>query len=138
MHHNYKNEIANGVAVTKNIFDPNWEGFYVNVQVGEDLVTNPEEASIPDEFLVARLPVSVWQMDYEIVTIRHSNKTENGENVLSDQHVQELISAMAEIQNHFRWVYHIPSNDLGFAMDIEFKVTQDDELQIKQARPWID
>ncbi|MGA1844899.1 MAG: PEP/pyruvate-binding domain-containing protein [bacterium] len=138
VHHNYKNEPANGVAVTKNIFDPNWEGFYVNVQVGEDLVTNPEEESIPDEFLVARLPVSVWQLDYEIVTIRHSNKTENGENVLSDQHVQELISAMAEIQNHFRWVYHIPSNDLSFAMDIEFKVTQDDELQIKQARPWID
>ncbi|MGA1840727.1 MAG: PEP/pyruvate-binding domain-containing protein [bacterium] len=138
VHHNYKNEIANGVAVTKNIFDPNWEGFYVNVQVGEDLVTNPEEESIPDEFLVARIPVSNWQIDYEIVTIRHSNKTGNGENVLSDNHIQELISAMAYIQEHFRKVYHIAENDLSFAMDIEFKVTQEDELHIKQARPWID
>lgn len=138
VHHNYKNELANGVAVTKNIFDPNWEGFYVNVQVGEDLVTNPEEESIPDEFLVARIPVSIWQIDYEIVTIRHSNKTVNGENVLSDQHIQELISAMADIQNHFKGVYHIAENDLSFAMDIEFKVSQEDELQIKQARPWID
>jgi len=138
VHHNYKNELANGVAVTKNIFDPNWEGFYVNVQVGEDLVTNPEEESIPDEFLVTRIPISIWQIDYEIVTIRHSNKTENGENVLSDQHVQELISAMADIQNHFRRVYQIAQNNLSFAMDIEFKVTQEHQLQIKQARPWID
>ena len=82
---------------SKNIFDPNWQGFYVNVQVGEDLVTNPEEESIPDEFLVSRIPISNWQIDYEIVPIRHSNKTENGENVFSDQHVQELISAMADI-----------------------------------------
>ncbi|MGA1790889.1 MAG: hypothetical protein ACMUIM_05350, partial [bacterium] len=112
-------------------------GYYVNVQVWEDLVTNPEEESIPDEFLVARIPISNWQNDYEIVTIRHSNKTENGENVLSDQHIQELISAMADIQSHFRGVYNIAADDPSSAMDIEFKVTQDDELHINQARPWI-
>ena len=55
-----------------------------------------------------------------------------------DQHVQELISAMADIQNQFRGVYNIAEDDPSFAMDIEFKVTRDDELHIKQARPWID
>jgi hypothetical protein len=84
------------------------------------------------------LPCSNWQIDYEIVTIRHSNKTENGKNVLSDQHIQEVIIAMADIQNHFRRVYNIAEDDLSFAMDIEFKITQEDELHIKQARPWID
>ncbi|MEW6378584.1 MAG: PEP/pyruvate-binding domain-containing protein [bacterium] len=138
IHHNYSNELANGVAVTKNIFDPNWEGFYVNVQVGEDLVTNPEEESIPDEFLVARIPASNWEIKYEILSIRRSNKTKNGENVMSDQHIQQLIRAMADIHSYFRGVYQIPDEDMDFAMDIEFKVTRDNELQIKQARPWID
>lgn len=45
---------------------------------------------------------------------------------------------MAYIQDHFREVYNIAENDLSFAMDIEFKVSQEDKLQIKQARPWID
>jgi len=138
IHHNYKNEVANGVAVTKNIFDPNWEGFYVNVQVGEDLVTNPDEESIPDEFLVAKIPISNREIEYEVLRIRHSNKTENGKSVLSDKHTQQLISVMAAIQSHFRRVYKIAEDDLNFAMDIEFKVTEENELQIKQARPWID
>ena len=42
VHPNFDDELANGVAVTKNPFDPNWPGFYVNVQVGESLVTNPD------------------------------------------------------------------------------------------------
>ena len=54
-----------------------------NVRVGEDLVTNPEEESVPDEFLVARIPISNWQIDYEIVPIRHSNKKKIGGNVLN-------------------------------------------------------
>ena len=41
VHPNFKNEQANGVAVARNIFDPTWEGYYVNSQIGEDLVTNP-------------------------------------------------------------------------------------------------
>ncbi|MEM7158021.1 MAG: PEP/pyruvate-binding domain-containing protein [Myxococcota bacterium] len=35
VHPNFDDERVNGVAVTKNIYDPAWPGFYVNVQVGE-------------------------------------------------------------------------------------------------------
>ena len=51
VHHNFDDEVANGVAVTKNPYDPNWPGFYVNVQVGESLVTNPDPDATPDELL---------------------------------------------------------------------------------------
>lgn len=136
VHPSYRNELANGVAVTKNIYDPNWTGFYVNVQVGEDLVTNPEEASIPEEFLIAAVGEN---REYEVQYIRHSNKIPNGENVLSPLQIAELTSAMEIIQNHFKQIYVPPgeTNPL-FAMDIEFKITAEGILNIKQARPWID
>ncbi|MEA3266861.1 MAG: PEP/pyruvate-binding domain-containing protein, partial [Candidatus Fermentibacteria bacterium] len=52
VHPSYRNEIANGVAVTGNIFNPFIPGYYVNVQAGEDMVTNPELESVPEEFIV--------------------------------------------------------------------------------------
>ena len=48
VHPNYTDEQANGVGVTTNIFDPAWDGHYVNVQVGENLVTNPEAGTTPE------------------------------------------------------------------------------------------
>ena len=52
VHPNYKDELANGVAVSFDPTDPtsgsdDW--YYVNTQVGEDLVTNPEAHSVPEE-----------------------------------------------------------------------------------------
>jgi len=135
VHPNYKNEPANGVGVTKNIYDPNWLGYYVNVQVGEDLVTNPQEFSMPDEFLVANL----WGEErYEIQYIRHSNLVPDGEHILTREQIFELADMMQLIQIHFMQLYRIPRNDRDFAMEIEFKITAEGHLNIKQSRPWID
>lgn len=134
IHPNFDLEQVNGVAVTKNIYDPNWLGFYVNSQVGEDLVTNPEGGATPEEFLISRIGAEGrWEVQY----VRRSNLTENGANVLSDQHVEELRQSMLTIQTHFRRVYD-KFSDSTFAMDIEFKVDIDGQLVIKQARPWVD
>ena len=52
VHPSYRDELANGVAVS---FDPIYGGdgrYYVNTQVGEDLVTNPDAHSVPEEVLL--------------------------------------------------------------------------------------
>ena len=158
-HESYGDEQANGVAVTKNIYDENWEGYYVNVQYGEISVTNPEPietsngltSSVPDEFLLAHLlagddPYNPddwwWAQQY----IRHSNVDTVydmqvlTENVLTADETVQLRRSMQAVQAHFRPIY---KGDYRFAMDIEFKITATEDgsrghLEIKQARPWID
>ncbi len=145
VHPNYKDELANGVAVTKNIFDIRWEGYYINVQIGEDMITNPDEESVSDEILVSKEVVDIdytnntpqYVFKYENQYIRHSNKTADDETVLSKEQIEELVQAMETIQKHFKEVYNA-EQDENFAMDIEFKITAAGILNIKQARPWID
>lgn len=134
VHPNFDDEKANGVAVTKNIYDPSWEGYYVNVQVGEALVTNPDPGATPDELLVSAIgPNNELETQY----IRHSSLVAAGETVLSVAQIDQLVVEMRRIQAHFRRVYE-RQNDPAFAMDIEFKIDVDDQLVIKQARPWVD
>lgn len=139
VHPNFDDELANGVGVTKNIFDPNWEGYYINVQVGEALVTNPEDGAVPDELVVMRTIVSENPRRFgnEIIYIRRSSLVKPPNHVLTDEQVELLIIQMRAIQAHFSVVYG-RQNDPSFAVDIEFKIDKDNQLVIKQARPWID
>ena len=132
VHPNLDDEKANGVAVTKNIYDPNWPGFYVNVQVGESLVTNPDPNATPDELLISAIGEhNEWETQY----IRHSTLTKNGATVLTPAQTAELRAAMEKIQTHFKQVY---GGDAKFGMDIEFKFNAQGKLSIKQARPWVE
>ena len=137
VHPNYNDEVANGVAVTKNIIDPNWTGYYVNVQIGEDLVTNPSANAIPDEFLVSLLLADPELGDYEfeVQYVRKSNRRKGDQPILAEDQVFELAGQLRLIQTHFRRLYHGNSD---FGMEIEFKIAINGQLIIKQARPWID
>lgn len=137
VHPNFDDEIVNGVALTKNIYFPNFAGFYVNAQIGEALVTNPDPNAVSEEFLVMQDVNPTGGDPWEIIRIRRSNLVQPGETVLQDARLNELISQMEIIQAHFRTVYGA-QDDPAFAMDLEFKVTSKDTLAIKQARPWVD
>jgi len=131
---NFDDERANGVAVTKNIYDPNWPGFYVNVQVGEELVTNPTAGATPDEFLISAIGE---KGEYETQFVRHSTETRGGKPVLTKAQTEELTRAMETIQSHFKKVYKKEA-DKSFGMDIEFKIDAEGKLVVKQARPYVD
>ena len=154
IHPNYGDEQVNGVAITKNIYNPAWKGIYVNAQYGKLSITNPEPIEtadgkitpIPDEFIVTRLPASATGYAWETLFIRHSNvktvydKPVPTENVLTEGEIQTLRNKLQIIHQHFK---HIYQGGDGFAMDIEFKITETEdgsrgELAIKQARPWVD
>ena len=135
VHPNYSDELANGVAVS---FDPTLGGgnlnrdsrYYINTQVGEDLVTNPEANSIPEELLLYRDIAATYTV------LRTSNQVPPGRLLLSDAQLEQLRGHLTAIHDHFKSLYD-PGSDEPFAMEIEFKITSDDVLAIKQARPWV-
>ena len=129
---NQDDEMANGVAVTKNIIDPAWPGYYVNAQAGESLVTNPDPNAIPEEFLIAQL---YGATRYTIQYVTFSNLVPEGQTVLTTAQAEQLADRMVSIQNRFRPLYN---GDSTFAMEIEWKITSTSQLVIKQARPWVE
>ncbi len=129
-HPNVDGELANGVAITKNIYDENWPGFYVNAQVGENLVTNPNALSVPEEVLVSAIGE---HGEYETQRIRASSEN-GGRAILNDGQMQELVTALEKIQAHFKSAAGRGA-DPTFAMDVEWKLMPDGHVQVKQARP---
>ena len=130
VHPNYSDELANGVAVS---FDPFYDlgglsRYYVNTQIGEDLVTNPEAHSVPEALLL--IP------DGGYVVLSTSNQVVPNELLMSDSQITQLTQHLTTIHDHFEALYR-PAAGEPFAIEIEFKITAEDILAIKQARPWI-
>ena len=67
--------------------------------------------------------------------MRQSNRRTNGEPILTQTQILDLADQLETVQSHFQDLYQ---GDSDFAMEIEFKLEQDGQLVIKQARPWID
>lgn len=131
-HPNYTNEQANGVAVANDPVYGTKNTYYLNTQIGEDLVTNPESLSIPEEVLLN----SDSEGDRGYTLIQTSNLTNNKEKLLSDEHLDQLRKYLTIIQNNFKKLYKT-SDQSNFAMEIEYKITSENKLIIKQARPWV-
>ena len=129
VHPNYTDELANGVAVS---FDPirGYDGFYyLNTQLGEDLVTNPDAYSEPEEILL-------HPSGNQIEILATSNQVEPGELLLTNAQLRQLGGHLEVIHDHFKALYD-PAPGEPFAMEIEFKITSSNILAIKQARPWV-
>lgn len=129
LHPNYKEEQANGVAVTEDILYGTTDNSYLNIQIGEDLVTNPDQQSSPEEILLA------WRSENGHQVIRRSDAVGEDEQLLSDAHLREMRESLNAIFYHFEEIYK--PGDNRFAIEIEFKIDRDGKLVIKQARPWV-
>jgi hypothetical protein len=132
VHPNYSDELVNGVAVATDPLYQTRNAYYINSQLGEDLVTNPNSLSVPEEIL---LDVNkTGSNSYTIV--RFSNLVDGNKLLMTVDQLDELRGYITTINEKFRELYKIPSyND--FAIEIEYKVTSENKIAIKQARPWI-
>lgn len=131
LHPNFESEKANGVAVTEDILYESQGNYYINTQPGEDLVTNPDAESSPEETLLGW-----WERDGHKV-VRRSASVADGQELLGKAHLAELRKHLGRIHARFAKLYGHDKEDLKFAMEIEFKITKDNKLVIKQARPWV-
>ena len=130
VHPSYRDELANGVAVS---FDPIYGGdgrYYVNTQVGEDLVTNPDAHSVPEEVLLNPPFLPPY------IILGTSNQVPPGQLLMSRDQMRQLREHLEVIHEEFEELYD-PAAGEPFAMEIEFKITSEDILAIKQARPWV-
>ena len=116
VHANFKGELANGVAVTDDILYQTKGHYYLNTQVGEDLVTNPNEASIPEEILLD------WWNIRDNQLIRNSNRSADSKPLLSPSHLEQLRDYLATVHAKFAKPYGTSLEDDKFAIEIEFKL----------------
>jgi hypothetical protein len=134
IHPNFEGELANGVAVTEDILYQTGEQrgrtYLVNAQVGEDMVTGPSAESIPEELLLSP------RFTQDDTLLRRSNRVMDGGRVLGREALGDLRLHLKTIHREFRALYG-KAEDEPFAMEVEFKVTHDGRLSVKQARPWV-
>lgn len=139
-HAAFPEEEANGVAITANPFDPSGlePGFYINVQVGDQLVVSPDPTVTADQFIYH------YDMPGQpIVFLANSSLVPAGTTVLTTAQTYALGQALTEIHNFFKPVYGKDASK-WFAMDTEFKLDQpagtDPDAKpiiiMKQARPY--
>lgn len=130
VHTNYDDEAANGVGVTTDPVYGTQGTYYLNTQLGENLVTNPDALSVPEEILLGAAEGSGYTL------VRPSNQVPPGQQLLSDAHLASMRRYLGVIQAEFASLYDAVA-DPRFAMEIEYKVTDAGVLEIKQARPWV-
>jgi hypothetical protein len=131
VHGAYLSEKANGVAISRDIFDPiRADQYYINAQIGEAAVTNPAPGVTSEEFVVR------WTWPGHPITYSSASSL-TPDRVLSQAEVDQLIIYLQMIHNHFRPLIDPDLTNRWFAMDIEFKfIDAERRLIIKQARPY--
>ncbi len=138
VHRSFPNEEANGVIITKNLYNIN-PGFIVNVQFQEHSIVFPEPGILHDQIILFTYSLNP-KHNFTIEYLSHSNIPElNRKNVLTDEELYSLGEYCMQIKKHF--FYNIPHSCKclfdDFGLDIEFKIDEIEghrKLYIKQAR----
>ncbi len=129
-HPNFNDEKSNGVGISIDPIFNTVNTFYLNTQVGESLVTNPDANVIPEEILLNQDPAEGF------FVLRYSNLVGEEELVMEEVYLDQLRDYLSVIHDEFAILYDVVGAE-GFGMDIEYKVTAEDQFIIKQARPWV-
>lgn len=130
-HPNFENELVNGVGISTDPAYHTKNTFYLNSQIGEELVTNPEN-SVPEEVLLKIFPFA----NKGYMVVQRSNLISSDSLLMTNHQLDLLGNYLSVIHARFQELYKARANP-SFAMDIEYKVDNNSEIVIKQARPWV-
>ncbi|MEZ4887673.1 MAG: PEP/pyruvate-binding domain-containing protein [Chitinophagales bacterium] len=138
VHRSFPDEDANGVVVTKNLYNSN-PGFIINVQYKEYSIVFPEPGILNDQIMLLTWSIVPGQ-NFMAEYLTFSNIPElNGETVMTNEELMELGAYCLALKKYF--YQHVPHNcnctEKDFGLDIEFKVDSDvseRKIYIKQAR----
>jgi pyruvate, water dikinase len=131
VHRSFPAEAANGVVITKNMYNPYNPAITINVQVGDISVVKPTENHLPDQIICYTFSEADGVIEY----VNHSNVPGmEGQTVMTDEEIKTLKDYCMAIHYHYCRL-----NAECKPMDIEFKVDLVDgqrKIYIKQARPY--
>ncbi|MBN2714825.1 MAG: lamin tail domain-containing protein [Deltaproteobacteria bacterium] len=146
VHQAYLSEEANGVAVSRDITEPNrGDRYYVNVQAGEATVTNPAPGVTSEEFIYqwpSRMPTLRERSTSSLSDGYVLNRVPVSESMTPlygevEGEIRDLMCALWSIHDHFETVLNPDGENPWFAMEVEFKLVHETRaLAIKQARPF--
>jgi hypothetical protein len=130
VHRSFPAEEANGVVITKNLFNEYNPGITINVQFGEISIVLPDNNYLPDQIIYYSYED---QFPNSYNYIAHSTVPGmEGKTVLTPQELKTLNNYCTAIHNHYCQI-----NNACKTLDIEFKVDRingEREIYIKQAR----
>lgn len=132
-HPNFADELVNGVGVSSDPIYQTKNTFYWNTQLASELITNPTGNERAEELLVKRYP-NGGNDDFAV--LQYSSLLNHDSLLMTSAQRGQLRTYLGIIHDEFQRLYHAENNPT-FAMDIEYKITSDNRLTIKQARPWV-
>lgn len=142
VHPAFDNEIANGVAITKNLYRNYDAGFVINIQKGEEEVVSPGKNTVSEQIIsYMNIGSDFYNASRAADWLSYSSLSANG-SLLSAEELYQLTLQLDRVKRHFYELYRMwPKVEYkDFGMDVEFKLieTPDRKRQfvIKQARPY--
>lgn len=125
----YEGERVNGVAFTGDPIDPRQQRYTVNAQLGEVDVVSPTPGVTAELSYLTVEAGAVVAIERAVA----STLVPPGETILSDAELRELGAVMAELAARYP-VDGVATGAEPPILDLEFKMTSDDALEIKQIR----
>jgi len=134
VHQSFPNEEVNGVAITKNIYRPERNGFVVNVQKGDIPIVLPPEGVTSEQFIIKHNLNLKNQIEVDYIS--YSSENDHIPMLTMDE-MYRLSKILSSIKSHFykRLNNFSAPSFQDFAMDVEFKLEEGSRnIIVKQAR----
>lgn len=138
VHRSFPDEDANGVLITRNLYNNN-PGFIINVQHKEESIVFPEPGVLHDQIMLmawSNIPGQAFMIEY----LSYSNLPAlKGMTVMTDEEIFELGTYAMSLKRHYfqNTTHNCQCAFNDFALDIEFKVDSQvspREIYLKQVR----